>query len=251
VTDVMIPTTNKWAARIEERRKENRYSHHVEGYVMGLVTANHVSLDELKPWLTPDEIAYIEEQARLKAEADARAKAESEERRRIEAQEEEARQHVIAAFYAANPPSPLAAVAQIETENELLDILARYHIAKVECSFQIHYYNWDENYDVEDVSICKASLVGSDIRMELEYLPGDDDGNMYDAIYDAIVEMAHARAEQAARECHGLMCHDDDENEGTVIFDVQARRIIVDAPVEVTRNESVEISWEADEDRDD
>jgi hypothetical protein len=147
-----------------------------------------------------------------------------------------------AAFYVSNPPLPLTSAPEIQTESELFDILARYHIAEVECSFYARYH-WGEFECIENLTIWTVSLP-SNIQTDFHELPADDEGVAGDIISEAVKSMASERASQAACLADGRI----QEDGGTITFDVLSRRISVDATVEVTREEGFEMSWAPDED---
>jgi hypothetical protein len=229
--------TDKWQSRIGKRRNENR---DVLGYVNGLIRDNHVILEEVAATLTPDELQQIKdtlaERARKEADEKARWEAESLERKR----KDEENQRRLAAFWEKNSPSPLTTAPDIQTESELFDVLARYHITRVEYSFAVVRYHWDRLDYIEDPSI--EAWLPSDIAIDLQTeLPGDDDGDLSigEAIYESVKESASQRAAIAADE--GRL------QEGKVIFDVPARHISVEATIEVIREERLERVWAADE----
>jgi hypothetical protein len=204
----------------------------VLGYVDGIIRDNHVSVDEVAACRLERAIKY-----------------EENKRRR-------------AAFWKSNPPSPLTAVPKIETESALFDVLARYHIARVEYSFYIVEYHWERFLGIEQPDI--EAWLPADITIDLPTeLPGDDGtvevpdddtdeadddewpgpdaeegGRIGTAIYKAIKGFASDRAAVAADE--GKL------QGGTVTFDVQHRRIKLEATVEVTRDEDFKKEWAPD-----
>jgi hypothetical protein len=226
----------KWQARIEKRRNEGV---DVLGYVDQIVRAKHVSLDEVTTFLNPEELqamqSLVAQRAKEKAELEAQREAAALEYER----EIEEHKRLQAAFWEKNPPSPLTAVPDIKTESELFDILSRYRIGKVEYSFEMVDYHWDEFRRIEDPTI-EAWLL-SDIEISIqEELPDDDEaGRIGNAIYDAIEELASERAVVAADE--GKL------QDGIVTFDVQHRRIKLEAVVEVTRDEDCKKEWAPDD----
>jgi hypothetical protein len=130
---------NKWQARIEKRRNDGA----VLAYVDGLIQQRHVSLEDVTSFLTSDELQEVRNTVteRVKREAEEKAREEADRAERERKAEENRR--LIAAFYEQNPPLPPTTVPEIKTESELFDVLARYHIAKVECSFEARYH-WEE-----------------------------------------------------------------------------------------------------------
>src|SRR6516165_9002424 len=87
--DTATTVTTKWQSRIEQRRNKHDS---VASYVDGLIRANHVSIEDVAPFLTADELYVVQnavaEIARQKAEAEARAEAErlqqAEARRKLD-----------------------------------------------------------------------------------------------------------------------------------------------------------------------
>jgi hypothetical protein len=231
-------TDSKWKARIEQRRKEGGRS--VLNYVNQIIRCNNVLLEDVASFLTSDEVQQLRNiiADREKAEAEAAAYWAAQEReRQMRANENE---RLRTAFWEKNPPSCLVAAPNIETESQLLDVLACYHIAKVEYSVEIVRYHWEDFEYIESADI-KAWLE-SDIDIDLEDgLPGDEDCEIGTAILEAIKELASERAAKADNA--GRI------QDGTaVIFDVPNRRINLDAIVEVTRKESFKDSWSPDQD---
>jgi hypothetical protein len=239
---IMTDTTlnNKWQARIEARRTgAHRMGNEVVSYVEELLRDNHVTVDDVAAFLTPDELhtihEHVENLARKRAE-NARQAAERH------AQHEAAklvRQQEIEDYYRQNPVLPLTGV-EITSESGLFDILAHYHITKVKCSFDA-YYNWGEFQNIDGVGVDHVYLSPFDddeIEIELDELPGDEDGSVGDAIHDYLVDVAHERAADVAAEGCSL------EEEGVVIFDVSTRRITASATLEMKIDKLVELTWE-------
>jgi len=138
-----VTTTNKSQSRIEKRRSSTgiNKSAAVVGYVFGLIQNNHVPIDEVADCLTPDELQgvhrFIAEEERKKAEE--RARWAARERK------EQERQQQVAAFYEATPPQrPLTTAPAIQTESDLVDLPANYHIAKVECVVEGANYHYEQ-----------------------------------------------------------------------------------------------------------
>jgi len=230
--------TNKWQNRIEKRRND---SLNVAGYVDQLIRSSHASLDDVEPFLTADESQEVKTALaeRERRKADGRALAEAQ--RREQERKDEENRRLLAAFWQRNPPSPFTTVPECElTESELFDVLARYHIARVEYSFDAVHYHWEDFRCIEDPTI--DAWLPSDIEVSLDDLPGDEDGSIGEAICEAIKELAAQRAAFAADE--GRL------QEGTVSFDVTARRVGLHATVEVTRDEDFAKVWSPDEDKD-
>jgi hypothetical protein len=236
------PTTNKWQARIEKRRSDGQNGA-VSCYVDGIIRDNHVSLDDVESCLTSDELQAVRDMLAERAKRQAEEKAQEEAHRLKRQRWVEENNRLMAAFYEKNPPSPLTAAPDIETESALFDVLARYHIAKVEVVFGARYH-WERFEYIENLSIGKAMLPGG-IQTDLHELPADDEGCVGDAISEVVEWMADERASQAVCLIDGRV-----QEEGTVTFDVPSRRIIVDITAEVTSEESFQMSWGADEDTD-
>jgi hypothetical protein len=222
---------SKWQGRIEKRRNDPYGS--VVAYVDGIVRNNHVALEEVAQVLTPNELQEIKDiqmkRAKEKAESEARMEADRLERER-KYQQNQAR---LGAFWENNPPpSFLTAVPDIQSENDLFDILARYHIAKVEYCFDHVDYHWDQFLGICDGVI--SAWLPLDIEISLEDgLPGDDDGEIGETIRKAITEFG----KDGARGAPGKLI------DGKVVFNVSARLISVEVTSEVTREELYEDSW--------
>ena len=173
---------------------------------------------------------------REKAEAEAAAHLAAQERDlQIRTNENE---RLRTAFWEKNPPSRLDAPLNIETESQLFDVLARYHIVKVEYSVEMVRCHWER---VEYILAIKAWLM-SDIKIDLKAdLPGDNDGEIGTAIHEAIKELALervAKAENAGRI----------QESTAVIFYVPNRWINLHAIVEVIREETFKEPWSPDQD---
>jgi hypothetical protein len=69
---------------------------------------------------------------------------------------------------------------------------------------------------------------------------------MHDAIKDTIDEFGKKRAAEAAS--WGKMVLDGGGSECCVVYDIPARRVILNATVEVTQQEEIEETWRPDED---
>jgi hypothetical protein len=90
-----------------------------------------------------------------------------------------------AEFWTKNPPSPLTKAPNIQTESELFDILAHYHIAKVECIFDMCWYPWDDFGTIMDSTIKAWLPSGIEIDLYSE-LPNDEHDEEEEGIGDAI-----------------------------------------------------------------
>jgi hypothetical protein len=191
----VVTITNEAQNRIEKRRSEGLD-------VLGFVDAIMQGLNEI-----------FTEPARTEADEKARAKAEEREQEKLY---EENRRH-LTAFWEKHPPASLTTVPNIQTENELFDVLARYHVLIVEYSFSVVYYPWDSFGDIENPSI--EAWLAPDIEIDLHTDLPDDGHGIGDAIYGAIEKLASERAAQATK---GKRLQD-----GKVIFDVRARRILM------------------------
>jgi hypothetical protein len=221
---------NKWQSRIEKRRNEHQ---NVLGYVDGIIRGNHVALEDVASFLTPDELQQLKniiaDRARTKAEEQARWEAhEREQQRRAEENE-----RLRAAFWEKNPPLALVAAPDIKTGSELFDVLACYHIAKVEYSVETVNYHWDEFVNIEGSTI--QAWLPSDIEIDLETELPDDEHGIGDAIYEAIKKLASERAAEATEA--GRL-----QENSIVTIDVPVRRVNLDAIVEVIREERFEMS---------
>jgi hypothetical protein len=191
----VVTITNEAQNRIEKRRSEGLD-------VLGFVDAIMHGLNEI-----------FTEPARTEADEKARAKAEEREQEKLY---EENRRH-LTAFWEKHPPASLTTVPNIQTENELFDVLARYHVLIVEYSFSVVYYPWDSFGDIENPSI--EAWLAPDIEIDLHTDLPDDGHGIGNAIYGAIERLASERAAQATK---GKRLQD-----GKVIFDVRARRILM------------------------
>jgi hypothetical protein len=259
LTSTQTNEPTKWQARIEKRRNER---HDVLGYVEQIIRDSKVPLDDVAAFLTPEELEETQYRIkhRAKKEAAARARMEADALERAIKYEENKRRR--AAFWKSNPPSPLTTVPKIETESALLDVLDRYHIARVEYSFFTVEYDWERFQGIYDPDI--EAWLPADITIDLRTeLPSDDDtvevpdddtdeaddderpdpdagegGHIGTAIYKAIKDFASNRAAVAADE--GKL------QGGTVTFDVQHRRIKLEARIEVTRDEDFKKEWTPD-----
>jgi hypothetical protein len=195
-------------------------------------------LEDVASFLTSDEVQQLKNiiADREKAEAEAAAHLAAQERDlQIRTNENE---RLRTAFWEKNPPSRLDAPLNIETESQLFDVLARYHIVKVEYSVEMVRCHWER---VEYILAIKAWLM-SDIKIDLKAdLPGDNDGEIGTAIHEAIKELALervAKAENAGRI----------QESTAVIFYVPNRWINLHAIVEVIREETFEEPWSPDQD---
>jgi hypothetical protein len=233
----------KWQARIEKRRNERG---DVLGYVDQIIRDNKVPVDDVAAFLTAEELQEINYRVAYRAKQEAAAKAQNEAdrlKREIRVEENDRQR---AAFWKCNPPSPLTAAPDIETESALFDVLSRYHIVKVRYSFYSVNYHWERFQNIENPTIeawlgPRGGTLPSDIGVDLmdDELPGDEDGRIGNAIYEAIEQLASDRAMVATNE--GKL------QEGTVTFDVRDRCIKLEAVVEVTRDEDFTKEWAPDD----
>jgi hypothetical protein len=90
-----------------------------------------------------------------------------------------------AEFWKKNPPSPLTTVPNIQSESELFKILAHYHIAKVECIFDMCWYPWDDFGSIEESTIHAWLPSGIGIELSSE-LPNDEHDEEEEGIGDTI-----------------------------------------------------------------
>ena len=182
-------------SRIEKRRSEGLD-------MLGFVDALMHGLNEI-----------FTEPARTEADEKARAEADEQEQEKLC----EEKQRHFTAFWEKNPPASLTTVPNIQTESELFDVLARYHVLIVEYSFDVVYYPWEGFGDIENPSI--EAWLAPDIEIDLHTDLPDDGHGIGDAIYGAIEKLASERAAQATK--------DKPLRDGKVIFDVPARRILM------------------------
>jgi hypothetical protein len=224
-------TINKWQSRIEQRRTDPRSAPWaVVNYVEGLMLCNKVPFEDLAPFLTADELQAIQnkasERARQQAEAHARYEAE-----RLQRQEEWRKlEQRIAAFRSEHPfPIPAITLADVENLNKspvfpcssadienlnksnekaLFDILHRYSIIQLVWQADILRYHWDDFEGFED-SYIRSITLGDDIELDDlgdALFPNFDqsdqpDGNIAEALSEAINNIAETRAYEMANNC--------------------------------------------------
>ena len=187
----VVTITNKWQSGIEKRRSEGLD-------VLGFV-------DALMHGITESFTEPARTEADQKEEAEEREQAKLENRRHL------------TAFWEKNPPASLTTVPNIQTESDLFDVLARYHVLIVEYSFDVVYYPWESFEDIENPSI--EAWLAPDIGIDLHTDLPDDGHGIGDAIYGAIEKLASERAAQATE---GKRL-----SEGKVILYVPSRSILI------------------------
>jgi hypothetical protein len=237
----LIP--NKFTAKLNKKRNTGgaqAVCNYVETLSGNFFTPENV--EQFRPHLTAEELdvldRMLEEAPRIRAEREAQAKAEAEAKEakaKAEAEAEAKRQREIDAFWAKNPPNPLTAEkwenADLSDEEVVFDILARYRISIIEYTFRPEYH-WDEFLNVGDHDI--TFWLSDDLQMNQslyfkgDELPEDEDDEIKDTLEDAI----HTIADEYATDFASNRKIEDD---GTVTFDIAARKITVSAECETTR----------------
>ena len=235
-------TTNKWQARIEQRRGSGE----VVAYVDGLIRINHVPIEDVAPFLAADELRAVQDaiEERARKQAEARAELEASELRRKDAQRELAQR--LAVFRQANPfPVPPVTLAEArDAENDekaFFDILRRYHVTEVfvTCTPWYHYdeFNGFENFNIESFTL------GGDIQVQYLgdafFVDEDDvDNDVFNALEQAIENVVGKKAYAMTRE--GKIVDDDDPI--CITFNVPKRTITVDADVLVVDSRRLSFS---------
>jgi hypothetical protein len=252
-------TTNKWQARIEQRRQDPNKS--VVGYVEALIKDRRMQFEELAPFLNAEELQVFRDRAaeRAREQAEAKARAEAE---RLQQQEESRKLGERIMGFRSEHPLPVPWLDRAEDmrdlccsdeadehdEKAVFDILHRHHITRVVWETQVGYFRYDHEDHVElHNSELKSIMLGDDIELDDvgdAIIPDDDPeddgttfkwGHITDALTEAINKIAEGRVSEVANDYKI-----DSENDLVVVtFDVPKRTISVKADIETTASHSL------------